>query len=225
MVAINRALARIRDRRDDGGFTLMELIVAIGLLSILMAIVTTAIVSMFQTVRKQQGQADAIDQIRFVVDKLDKSVRYANAINTPAVGATAGITYVEWRAGNLTGATNFDQTCTQWRFDSTTGLLQSRSWIEGQSGTLTAWFTQATGISQNGSNPVFAAPVSSATGAAAQTKQQLQIWFNATNGVQQTTTRTTKVTFTAQNTTSSAVAAGKCIASTTNFANSAAWRP
>jgi hypothetical protein len=180
---------------------------------------------MFQVVRKQQGQADAIDQIRVVVQKLDKSVRYANAINTPGAGATSGTLYVEWRIGNLTGATNYDQTCTQWRFDSVKGLLQSRTWVEGQSGSVTAWFTQATGISQNGSNSVLSAPVSAATGAGGQTKQQLRVWFDAKAGTQQTTTRMTKVTFTAQNTTSAAVEAGKCVYSNTTFLNSAAWRP
>jgi len=212
MIAVHRALARARrEQRSDEGFTLMELLVAIGLLSILMAIVTAALVSMFQTVRKQQNQADAIDQIRFVVDKLDKSVRYANAINTPGAGSTAGTLYVEWRIGNLTGATNYSQTCNQWRFDSTNGLLQSRTWTEGTSGsTLTSWFTQADHIVQHGSTAVFVLPISTIQGAGAPAKQQLQIAFDATVGTQQSTTRSTQLTLTAANTTSASVAAGKC---------------
>jgi prepilin-type N-terminal cleavage/methylation domain-containing protein len=219
MAAVRRILGRLRDRERDEGFTLMELLVAIGLLSILMAIVTTAIVSMFQAMRKQQGQADAIGQIRVVVDKLDKSVRYANAVNTPGVGTTAGTLYVEWRTGNLTGATNYTQTCTQWKFDSSAGTLQSRTWNEGDSTSISAWFTQATGISNNGTTDVFSFPKDRTDSTvlnppinvtAAAQRQQLEVTFNAKAGVQQTTTRATDVILTAQNTTSGLMAAGKC---------------
>ena len=217
---MNRPVREVVAGDEDSGFTLIELLVSITLLSILMALVTSAMLSMFSTTRKQQGVADAADANRAVLQRLDRDVRFANAVNTPGAGATAGSWYVEWRNGN----TGQPQTCTQWRFAA--GALQSRSWTEGSaSATLTSWSTLETGVTAVSGKPIFdlGSAVVTGSGAAPQ-RQQLLVAFQSTRGVQQRSVRATQLTITAANTASSTVAAGVCTDLNT-ISNPTAGRP
>src|SRR3954453_7099763 len=112
-----------RRRRDDAGYTLTELLVSMGIFALLLALVAAATTSMFGSLRKQTGQTDNLDSSRKVITLLDKQVRYANAITSPGTGSDGNF-YVEWRAGN----TNQQQTSYQWRWVTTTKLLQYPSW-------------------------------------------------------------------------------------------------
>lgn len=179
------------------------------LLTIVMGIVTTAIIAMFHGVRKTQGEADAVDANRNLVERFDKDARFANAITKPGPGVTAGTTYVEWRTGNL-GA---PQTCTQWRYVSATQQIQSRSWTEGsRSSTLTSWKTEIVGVTPLPATSIFSLPTPdpALNAASDPQKEQLTLAFQSTAGVQQRTSRATQLTVTAVNTTSAAVPANVC---------------
>jgi prepilin-type N-terminal cleavage/methylation domain-containing protein len=204
-----RRLARRFDRaREDRGFTLIELMVSILLLSVLMGIVTASIIGMFQGVRKTQGEATAIDANRAVVERLDKQIRFANAITSPGAGATAGTFYVEWQSGD----TGQPQTCTQWRYVASTKALQARSWTEVPGAASPAWVTQILGVSPIAGQNVFqpGKPDPRLSAASQPQKQQLTVEFQTTAGLQQRTTRATELTVTAVNTTSSLAPTGIC---------------
>jgi prepilin-type N-terminal cleavage/methylation domain-containing protein len=207
-------LERMR-RRDDRGMTLIEMMVSTLIFSIILAIITTVIVSMFKQEQKETGQTNDLDSSRKVVETLDHSTRYASAITTPVLAAD-GNYYVEWETGNI----GQQQSCTQWRYVPSTKALQSRSWyaspyISPVTGpATTSWTTQAKGISQVGANPVFALGATTGAlgpgGPSAQTKQQLSVSFNTTSGTPASTSAS-QVTLTAINSTSASAPTGSAV--------------
>ena len=198
MTTIIRALRRRTRDRGDGGFTLTELLISMGLFAALLAIIAAATTSMFQSLWKQTGQTDNLDSSRKVIARLDKQVRYANAITTPGTG-TDGNYYVEWRSGN----TGQQQTCYQWRLVIATKLFQYRTWqpplFGSGSVTATGWVTQTNGISKSGATPVFS--ITPATSAVTASRELLTVTFVSTHGKPAKST-TSQVSLTAANATS-----------------------
>jgi prepilin-type N-terminal cleavage/methylation domain-containing protein len=194
-----------RDRRlaaeDDGsaGLTLVELLVAMVILSIFFGVFGAVATRLFDSTMNQQARSANLDSNRMVVLKLDRQVRYANAVNTPVTHNASQ--YVEWRSGS----SGQQQTCVQWRV-TTAGLVQRRSWLPpltaiSPAPVPTAWQMVATGVVTAGTGPVFSltSPVSTV---ASLRKQQLTMSFSTRSGVRPVTTPT-KVAFTALNTRSS----------------------
>lgn len=143
-------------RRDDRGTSLIEVIVAMLIFTVILGIVGSFIITMLHQQSRQSNETDDLTVTRNVNNLLDNSLRYANAISAPGIG-TDGNYYVEWENGDTTQADN-SQTCTQWRLNLSAHSLQTRSWQE-VAGTLTgsasAWATKATNVYQDGSNPVW----------------------------------------------------------------------
>lgn len=193
-------LSMHRSRREsDAGFTLIELMIVTVIFGIILAIVTGAIVTMLHQEQRESGQANNLDASRKVIQSLDHSVRYANAITTPGTG-TDGSYYVEWQTGNV----GQQQTCTQWRWVPAGGKLQWRTWLPPLTGsatpTATAWAVEAIGIGKVGTTPIFAFP--SATQMTTNAKEQLVVNFTSTSGAP-STTASSQVSLTAINSTSS----------------------
>jgi type II secretory pathway pseudopilin PulG len=65
----------------DEGTTLMELMVGMTIMSIFLAIFTTAIVSMFSITNKTQAVVNGSTQLNLAFERLDAQVRYANLID------------------------------------------------------------------------------------------------------------------------------------------------
>ncbi len=132
---------------SDSGFSLIELMVAMAIFTIVMTIV-------FGTmgwVVNSEGQVAAVSQSSAQVNaafmQLDTEVRYAADINQP--GTYGGDYWVEmesdWTVSSL-GAPR----CTQLEYDTTTGTLQQRTWLLGASVPSLAsaqWEVLATGLS------------------------------------------------------------------------------
>lgn len=195
---------RLRDRRGEDGFTLVELLVSIFLFAIVLALVASATLVMEHGLRKSQGQSDNLDASRKVLLLLDRQVRYANAITQPGVGATPTASYIEWQSGD----TNQPQTCTQWRYDSAGATLAYRTWqvptVTGASVTPTGWVPEAFGVSKVGSTSVFATtalPVGTATPPGTTANHaSVSVVFAVKHGAQPSTTSASQVTLTAVNT-------------------------
>src|SRR3954451_2756931 len=77
-------MARKRDRRDDGGFTLTETLVAMLVFAIAIAMVTTALIKVQKYTADVQGSADANFQLRQSVAVIDRQVRSGNVLYSPA---------------------------------------------------------------------------------------------------------------------------------------------
>jgi len=141
------ALAR-RHRRlradPEAGTSMVEIIVAMTIMVVCGAIFTGAMVSLFRANNAAQAVSSAAQQTNQAYQSLDRLVRYASAISTPAVNA--GSWYVE-----LSDTTTGSEVCTQLRLNSATGTLQRRSWtVTASTPTPTAWRAVASGLS-NGS--------------------------------------------------------------------------
>lgn len=118
---------RRRDDPGDAGLSLIELIVAMMIFGVVLAIYFGALISMANTTRKAQTSVDASDALRATFNALDHQVRYASSVNRPVQGG-AGRWYVEFEATKLpNGAPNM---CYQWRFDPTSKVISYRTWSE-----------------------------------------------------------------------------------------------
>jgi prepilin-type N-terminal cleavage/methylation domain-containing protein len=165
---LRRRLAR--DERDRGT-TLIELLVVMVIFSIVMAVVSAAIIAMLHQERTETGQTDDLNGARKIEELLDYQARYANAITTPGLGSDgAGDLYVEWQSGNI----GQQQTCFQWRWVPTSGDVQYRKWLAPFNGAgvagLTSWSNVADGVglstgqsSQPASSQLWATSVASGT--------------------------------------------------------------
>lgn len=157
---------------EDGGYTLTEFIVAMGIFTIFLAMFGSGVVIMTRDTVRTQVTVDTTAEGRRAYSALDKQVRNAAAIN-PVV-LRGGRYYVEFRT-DTTGAgggVKNPPLCTQWRLDTATDTLQQRTWTEGHSGsTLTGWSTRAQGITNSVGDPPFAfRPVDGSS-----TRQRLEI--------------------------------------------------
>lgn len=114
-----------RRPRADAGLTLVELIVAFGLFSFLVAILVTAIVGFTSTTTEAQLDAETSSQVGAAMKRVERSVRYAESINY--AGVTSGAAYVEWRTSAASAPTGVT-TCTQLRYTSSDGKLAMRTW-------------------------------------------------------------------------------------------------
>ena len=148
-------MARLRNRvqRGDAGMTLIEMLVAMGLFSILLAVFMSGIVTMTKDTARVRASADSSDEIRRAYQLLDKQVHYASAGNRPGLGS--GRQYIEFQTTAVaSGAT---ASCTQWRADPVTKQLSYRTWPDIASGaTATPWVVVANRVNNNlTTNPVF----------------------------------------------------------------------
>ena len=122
---LRAALATDRDR----GVTIVELIVSMGMFLTVLAIFMGGVVIMTHNAVRAQSTADAAVDVRNAFQRFDKQVRYADAINKPGLGTPSGASYVEMRTPATVSVSDVT-TCTQWRWNPSTKLLQMRSWTD-----------------------------------------------------------------------------------------------
>lgn len=201
-------IGRIRGRHADSresGFSLIELVVASGIFLTIMGIITASVVSMMSQTRRETGQSDNLDSARKIFQNLDKTARYANNVTTPGTGTDGG-SYVEYRTGN----TGQQQTCWQWRYAPSTGLVQERHWLPPLAGvgstTPTSWILQGSGISLSGGTPIWSITPTSASNS----HEVLVVVFKTTHGGGPAISQANQATFTAINTASSSALPSIC---------------
>jgi prepilin-type N-terminal cleavage/methylation domain-containing protein len=200
--------------RDDSGFTMIEIVVVMVIMTVVLIIFTSGITQAFSAENKNDTAASAENQLVVAFQRLDKEVRYASAISSP--GTQAGDPVVEFLSPDLTSTTN--STCTQVRLHTSTGQLQQRTWTQGAVGatpTPTGWQQLASSViaatpkatasagSTSTSTVVVVAPFATIGPNPTQQFQRLEVAVNVTFGVNQNaTTKQSDITFTAVNTTS-----------------------
>ncbi|WP_407343033.1 type II secretion system protein J [Pengzhenrongella phosphoraccumulans] len=130
-------------RQDESGFSLLELLVAMGIFTVVCAVFLAGMVTMTRETVRTQVTVDAADSVRRVFQRLDKQVRYSDAINLPGASAS-GTEYVEFRTPATVSAAGVTM-CTQWRWDPATALVESRVWAESAP-SLPGWIVVATSV-------------------------------------------------------------------------------
>lgn len=196
--------ARRRRRGGDDGFTMVELLVSMFLFALVLTLISSAVLVMVHSLRKQQGQSDDLDAGRKVVTLLDHQVRYANTVR--AVSTTGTATYIAWQ----TGDTNQPQSCTLWRFDSAAQTLAYKTWdiVTSTNGAtnVSAWHPEAFNVVTIGAQPVFS---TTPTSAVANTHTQASFVFGIKNG-NPSTVSTNQVTLTAINSIDASASTSAC---------------
>ncbi|TQL41920.1 prepilin-type N-terminal cleavage/methylation domain-containing protein [Homoserinimonas aerilata] len=175
---MTRPLQRFRARlgRTQAGFSLMELVVAMGIFSIFIAMFMAAVIGLTQGTTRAQLTAEASSGVLTVFQNFDRQVRYADAINFP--GDAGGATYIEFRTP-AESAPSEVTTCTQWRFLPDEGRIESRSWPDVAGATPTAWATKlTTAIDTGAADYPFKMIPASTSGSA---RQQLVLTLEAGN--------------------------------------------
>jgi hypothetical protein len=188
--ALRNRGARLRQLRsgDDDGITLVEVMVAMVVMTVFMAMFTVSMQQMYRSTNKTESLSTAQSQIGVAFLRLDKEIRYAAGISTPGtVGA-------DWYVEYLT-AEGSSTLCTQLRLTGASRLLQRRTWTQGPSPLMpTGWTVLASEVTAT--QPfTYLAPDASFN------FQRLQLKLVASAGSGATaTSKQTDVTFTALNT-------------------------
>jgi len=117
----------------DAGYSLIEVMVTLAVMSVVMAIFTAAILQVYRTSAKAESISVAQSQLHRAFQRFDKELRYASWIAEPAQVGTAW--YVEFAGADETQ-------CRQLRFETSPslqrdnesdghGVLQLVSWTQG----------------------------------------------------------------------------------------------
>lgn len=80
--------------RDDAGFSLVEILVTMGVMSVVMVVFTTAILQVYRTTAKAESISIVQAQLQTAFQRFDRQLRYASWIAQPGQVGTAW--YVEW---------------------------------------------------------------------------------------------------------------------------------
>jgi type II secretory pathway component PulJ len=195
--------ARHRLVRQDGerGTTLVEVVVAMTIMTICGAIFTSAVVTLHRVTNRAQAVTNSATRTNQAYQALDKTVRYAAAISTPGLGAGAG-TARDWYV-ELRDTTSGSEVCTQLRLHTSSQQLQRRTWSTSDLATLTSWVPISSDLT-NGSAAAGSAdqPFVLAVAAPTANHQQLRFTLVATAGPSSApATSRTSVAITALNST------------------------
>ncbi|GGS74931.1 hypothetical protein GCM10010156_37180 [Planobispora rosea] len=123
--------ARAVRATGDAGVSLIEVLVTMGIMSVLMAIFTAGIVQVYRVVGSTESLATAQEQMHVAFQRLDREIRYASWIGEP--GTDGDYWYVEFAYAELPDkdATTLTKKCGQLRLDLGRGVLQLLRWTPG----------------------------------------------------------------------------------------------
>jgi prepilin-type N-terminal cleavage/methylation domain-containing protein len=123
--------ARRRSDADDAGFSLIEVMVTMTVMSIVMVIFTGAILQIYRTTKATESLTTAQTQLRLAFQKFDRELRYASWVAEPGRFGTAW--YVEFAGPVGSGCQQLRlETAPAGREDSSgSGVLQLLQWTPG----------------------------------------------------------------------------------------------
>jgi type II secretory pathway component PulJ len=106
--------------------TLVELVVAMSILSIALVVFGTTLSAVQRSVARQAGWSDNNDRARLGVENIDRHIRSGNVLYAPPSGGSSIVVYTQSNAPTFKTATYSGNQCVQWRVSG--GQLQSRWW-------------------------------------------------------------------------------------------------
>jgi prepilin-type N-terminal cleavage/methylation domain-containing protein len=137
---------------EETGMTLVELIVAMAILSVVLTVFLTTFVTVQKAASKEDLQSQNNNNTRLALENMDRLVRSGNVLYDPSMpssnpntlGCTAYQCFLVYTQAN--GTTAQPSTCIEWRV--TGGGLQTRSWLPGQvaATSATPWRVVASGV-------------------------------------------------------------------------------
>lgn len=184
----------LRRMREDDGFSLPEMLIAMTIFAAFLAVITATVSTMMQDIRHTTTVNYAAAQNARAFDAFDQEIRPASAVNIPGLGTNGQDFYIEFLTTTLQGA----PVCRQWRLVVATDQLQQRSWtpiISGSPTDMSAWTLVAKGI-VNTTDP-FTLPL---TLTDYQQSYSVSMQLTDTQGVKPTATANSSTTVVAENT-------------------------
>lgn len=149
------------DQEREGGFTLIELMIVLFILTVVFSFCLTALVSLQGSVVRTDARTQNLDQVRLAVQQIDRQIRSGNIFYSPFTSGSNLDLLVFTQA-------NGNNRCVEWQVDTTKHLLQSRSWTQtwqtDGSPSVVPWSTISTGVMNTSSNPPFSLDSSSSYG-------------------------------------------------------------
>jgi len=207
--------------RHDGGFSLVEMLVALAISSVIGAVFTTGVLQIYRTTTAAEADSITQSQLSQALLRVDKSLRYAYSIGAVHIeGTTPYVEYLVMTADP--GQSSYSKSCVQLRLagsGSPNLQLQTRSWSMASPGTPSAWTPLASNLTAvAGSTPFVRTQPTTALN-----HQLLTIRLAAQSG---SAAKTSVLTFTALNTYSSSAldSAGNSLAVTAEPCYNAAAR-
>jgi prepilin-type N-terminal cleavage/methylation domain-containing protein len=182
----------LRRRHDDDGFSLPEMLIAMTIFAMFLAVITATVSTMFQDIRHTTTVNYAAAQNARAFNAFDQEIRPASAVNIPGLGTNGQDFYIEFLTTTLQGA----PICRQWRLVVSTDQLQQRSWTPVASGTptLSAWALVSNGIVNTTDPFSLAKPTDYAE------SDSVSMQLTDTQGVKPSATANTSTTVVAENT-------------------------
>jgi len=217
--ALARRLADRLGGGPDAGMTLMEVVIAMILTVIAVAIMVPSLLPFMQVISSARVHSTSTSDAEIVFERIDSEVRFAEAINQQGYGTTAfgdgkKARYVEWLTPAESSPTG-KALCTQWRFVPATNRIEERQW--NLDSTPPTTFTQrlelaidqppvdATKANEDASGrPTYPFAMRSASQSGAQPMQSLTLWVYAGTSASNATTQI-KTRFAARNSAITAV--------------------
>jgi prepilin-type N-terminal cleavage/methylation domain-containing protein len=198
--------------RDDRGFTIIEMVVSMAIMSIVMTIMTAAVAQIYSAANRVDSTSFNRSQLTLAFRRLDTEMRYATWIGTATPTPVGNSYYVEYAIGT--------DGCRELKFDTSAGVLSLYSWtlpsntpanpvalasnVRVMSGPVPPFFTQGVGTFP------FATATSDTIGlgkAYSPQFAQLRVRFNAVTGK---TTVPFDTIYTAENTAANTAASNTC---------------
>jgi len=137
-------------RREEGGFTLVELLVSMTIFSVLMAIILSLMITMMYQAKDNLGRQRAVEQGRLGLSQIDRQVRSGNLILDPYLDTEAVSGVPRNYSLRIFTQEGGDDMCVQWRVifyaSSTFGQLEYRDWIPGDTTSVTPWSRVASNV-------------------------------------------------------------------------------
>jgi prepilin-type N-terminal cleavage/methylation domain-containing protein len=136
----------------EAGMTLVELVVAMAIFSVVLTVFLTTFVTVQKAATREDLQSQNNNNTRLALENMDRLVRSGNVLYDPSTpslnpntaGCAAYQCFLVYTQAN--GTTAQPSTCVEWRV--TSGGVETRWWLPGQvaSTQATAWRVVASGV-------------------------------------------------------------------------------
>lgn len=137
-------------RARDEGYTIIEVIVSIGIFTLFIAMMLTTIVAISQSATRTQLVGESTNGAITVFGALDRQARYSDSINYP--GTNYGKRWVEFRTPAESTKDRITM-CTQWMYDPAAAVLKSRTWNDTAGSAVKPWVVRLTNVINDGPGP------------------------------------------------------------------------
>lgn len=95
----------------ESGFTAIEVVIAMSLLTAIVAVFGPVMTSSFNSARVTQNESRALDEIRIAVARVDRELRSAECIAAPAAGTTGStLTFTTYADDGTNSGTAYEVT-------------------------------------------------------------------------------------------------------------------